>query len=60
MLLWAEALGVLLSTVYTQNHYPVDAFAGLGLGLGLQLLVRPVARVLARRRHAVPIPAEAC
>jgi membrane-associated phospholipid phosphatase len=59
-LLWAEALGVLLSTVYTQNHYPVDAVAGLVLGLGLQLLVTPVARMLVRRRHAVPIPAEAC
>ncbi len=40
-LLWAEAIGVLISTVYTQNHFPIDALSGLGLGLLLQAGVAP-------------------
>ena len=50
-LLWIEALGVLVSTVYTQNHFPIDAVAGLAWGLALQIAVAPAAlRVLAGRR----------
>ena len=37
-----EAFGVVLSTVYTQNHYAVDALAGVFWGLGLQMAVVPV------------------
>lgn len=41
-LLAAAALGVTLSSVYTQNHYAVDALAGVVWALALQLLVAPV------------------
>lgn len=55
-LLWAEAIGVLVSTVYTQNHYPIDALSGLGWGLGLQIAVAPaVARWLDGQR-VIPVP----
>lgn len=40
-LLTAQAAGVLLATVYTQNHYAVDALAGLVWALGLQLCLVP-------------------
>jgi membrane-associated phospholipid phosphatase len=40
-LLTVQAVGVLLATVYTQNHYPVDALAGLVWALGLQLGLVP-------------------
>ena len=41
----AEAVGVCLSTVYTQNHYAIDVLAGLGVALGVHL-----ALVAERRR----------
>ena len=41
VLITVEAVGVLLATVYTQNHYPVDALAGLLWALGLQLVLVP-------------------
>jgi membrane-associated phospholipid phosphatase len=40
-LLTLQAGGVLLATVYTQNHYAVDALAGLVWALGLQLGLVP-------------------
>ncbi len=39
--LTAAALGVTLSCVYTQNHYAIDALAGVAWALILQLLVAP-------------------
>lgn len=68
MLLSAEAVGVLLSTVYTQNHYAIDAVAGLLLALTLQLAVVPwLAGALAgasgrsptRPRLLTPVPQSA-
>jgi membrane-associated phospholipid phosphatase len=46
-LLGLEAVGVVLSTVYTQNHYAIDAVAGTALALLLQTFVAP-----ALGRHA--------
>ncbi len=40
-LLAAAAVGVTLSCVYTQNHYAVDALAGIVWALALQLVVAP-------------------
>jgi membrane-associated phospholipid phosphatase len=40
-LLTLQAGGVLLATVYTQNHYAVDALAGLVWALGLQFGLVP-------------------
>ncbi len=37
-----EAIGVLLSTTYSQNHFAVDSVAGLVLALGMQMAVVPV------------------
>jgi len=42
LLLTAEAVGVALSTVYTQNHYAVDAIAGIDWALTLQGFVVPL------------------
>ncbi len=39
--LTAGALGVVLSTVYTQNHYAIDLLAGVVWALGLQIAVAP-------------------
>jgi len=58
-LLWFEAIGVLVSTVYTQNHYPIDALAGLAWGLALQIAVAPAAArwlTEGRRQRAIPVP----
>ncbi|MCI0689339.1 MAG: phosphatase PAP2 family protein, partial [Sporichthyaceae bacterium] len=41
VLLTVQAGGVLLATVYTQNHYAVDAVAGLVWALGLQAIAVP-------------------
>ncbi len=44
-----EAVGVTLSTVYTQSHVALDAVAGLGWALAVQWFVAPVlARALGR------------
>ncbi|HEX2638505.1 MAG TPA: phosphatase PAP2 family protein [Gemmatimonadales bacterium] len=50
VLVTIQALGVFLATVYTQNHYPVDAIAGLLAALGLQLVIVPAASA----RYAAP------
>ena len=44
-LLSLEALGVCLSTVYTQNHFAIDSLAGIVLALGLQVWIVPRAVV---------------
>jgi membrane-associated phospholipid phosphatase len=41
------AVGVVLSTVYTQNHYAIDSVAGVAWALLLQMAVAPA--VLGRR-----------
>ena len=51
-LMTIEALGVLLSTVYTQHHYGIDAVTGLVLGLGVQFIIVPLLG------GATPAPAE--
>ncbi len=40
-LLAAAAVGVTLSSVYTQNHYAVDVLAGVVWAFALQLVVAP-------------------
>lgn len=40
-LLVLEALGVTVSTVYTQNHYAVDSLAGVALAVLVQLWLAP-------------------
>ncbi len=58
ILLTAEAVGVFFSTVYTQNHYAIDAVAGVVFALALQTLLLPVlSRWLAPRplRPLVPV-----
>jgi hypothetical protein len=45
---------VFLATIYTQNHYPVDALAGLVWALGLQLVVLP-ALSAGYQRPPVPV-----
>jgi membrane-associated phospholipid phosphatase len=46
----AAAAGISISTVYTQNHYVLDAVAGATIALLLQVLVAPA---LARRSPVV-------
>ncbi len=62
-LLGIEALGVVLSTVYTQNHYAVDSVAGATWAMALQLLILPPllrrAGVPERRRMSAARPAAA-
>lgn len=41
ILLTAEAAGVAVATVYTQNHYAIDSAAGVLWGLGLQWAIVP-------------------
>jgi membrane-associated phospholipid phosphatase len=52
-----EAAGVILATVYTQNHFAIDAAAGLVAGLVLQLAVAPqLETTRGERRAAIPVP----
>ena len=54
-LLTAEAAGVVLSTVYTQNHYGIDSLAGIAWALAIQLAAVPALTYLlgpARSRAA--------
>ena len=57
-LLSLEAVGVVMSTVYTQNHYAVDALTGIAWAVSLQALVVPALAILlgARRRSRQPVP----
>lgn len=56
-LLGVEALGVVFSTVYTQNHYAVDAIFGATWAMALQLLILPA--LLKRSVAAARRPAHA-
>ncbi len=57
LLMSLEATGILLSTVYTQNHYAIDAVAGVLWGLGLQVIAVPLLhRVFVGSRHLPPVP----
>jgi membrane-associated phospholipid phosphatase len=54
-LLTVEAIGVCLSTVYTQHHYAIDSLAGIVWALWLQLVVAPwLSRVLGGERADAP------
>jgi membrane-associated phospholipid phosphatase len=46
VLLWIEAVGVLLSTTYTQHHYAIDSLVGLLWAFGFWWLATPVHRRL--------------
>jgi membrane-associated phospholipid phosphatase len=54
-----EALGVVVATVYTQNHYGVDSLAGIAWALAIQLAVVPALVALfapgQARRRAAPL-----
>lgn len=56
-LLTVEAMGVVVSTVYTQNHYGIDSLTGIVWALAIQLAVVPAVAFLlgpAGLRRAVP------
>lgn len=53
-LLTAEAGAVVLATVYTQNHYPVDALAGLAVALFVQTIGVPQALRLVQAPAPAP------
>lgn len=55
-LLAVEALGVFLSTFYTQAHYAIDSVAGLVLAVGVQLLLIPVTLRFRAMRTAPAAP----
>lgn len=57
ILLAVEALGVFLSTFYTQAHYAIDSFAGLLLALAVQAALVPFVLRLAGR-HGSGAPAD--
>lgn len=59
LLLAVEAFGVVVATVYTQNHYAIDVASALVWTVLLQLLVVPaLTRSRARRPVAAPIMPE--
>ena len=54
-----EALGVALSTVYTQNHFAIDSAVGVLFAFGAQLLGVPALAALLgrpRSRASLPVP----
>jgi len=44
VVLWIEAIGVLLSTFYTQHHYAIDSVTGFAWAVGAWYLAGPVRR----------------
>jgi membrane-associated phospholipid phosphatase len=46
VILWVEAIGVLLSTFYTQHHYAIDSVAGFAWAAGAWYLARPLKRCM--------------
>jgi membrane-associated phospholipid phosphatase len=52
ILLTVQAAGVVMSTVYTQNHYAVDSLAGVFFALAIQAWAVPALRRRAGRRRA--------
>jgi membrane-associated phospholipid phosphatase len=52
-----EGVGVVLSTVYTQNHFAIDSAVGVLLALGVQLIAVPALEsTLRERRLELPVP----
>ncbi len=54
VILWVEAIGVLLSTTYTQHHYAIDSVAGLIWAVVAWYLVPPLHRLLSGRDPPTP------
>ncbi|HSM07912.1 MAG TPA: phosphatase PAP2 family protein [Gemmatimonadota bacterium] len=54
-LLTIQALGVVMSTVYTQNHYAIDSLVGVAFALAIQARLVPTLERLGRRAPA-PYP----
>jgi membrane-associated phospholipid phosphatase len=52
VLFTVEALGVVVATVYTQNHYGVDSLAGIVWALAVQLALVPALETLLAPAHA--------
>lgn len=52
VLLTIQALGVVMSTVYTQNHYAIDSLAGIGFALAIQAWYVPAVGRAGRRTPA--------
>lgn len=58
LILDIEAVGVFLSTVYTQNHYAIDAVTGVLFALAVQTIVVPIFQSsgrTSRRPQALPV-----
>ena len=51
-----EAVGVVLSTVYTQNHFAIDSLAGLVFAVATFAFLRPVVRGLLSPHERAVIP----
>jgi hypothetical protein len=56
-----EAVGVVLATVYTQNHFAIDSLVGVAFALTLQIAVAPVLQralrpALHSAREGRPVP----
>jgi membrane-associated phospholipid phosphatase len=58
LLLTLEAAGVVMSTVYTQNHYAIDSLAGIVWALALQGLMVPFFKLWLQpmKREPRPVP----
>jgi membrane-associated phospholipid phosphatase len=54
VILWIEAIGVLLSTFYTQHHYAVDSVVGFAWAVAAWYLAGPLERWIAGSRDRVP------
>lgn len=52
LLLTLQALGVVMSTVYTQNHYAIDALVGIAFALAIQARAVPALERLGYRAPA--------
>lgn len=59
IILWVEAIGVLLSTFYTQHHYAIDSVAGFAWAVAAWYLAAPLERWIGRltRRQVAAQPA---
>jgi membrane-associated phospholipid phosphatase len=51
VLLWIEAVGVLLSTCYTQHHYAIDSVTGFAWAVGAWYLAGPLGRWVGATRR---------
>ncbi len=57
VILWVEAIGVLLSTTYTQHHYAIDSVAGLLWAVAAWYVAPPLHRLLSGRDPPAPAAA---